>query len=62
MMGGVMKHGSNITRLFIISTAMLITTLVSISLFGLQLNLYFTVSFGCVLTALALYHEVCRGC
>eukprot|EP00106_Octopus_bimaculoides_P020425 XP_014787867.1 PREDICTED: probable UDP-sugar transporter protein SLC35A4 [Octopus bimaculoides] len=56
IMSAVMKHASNITRLFIISCAMLITTVLSILIFNLQLNIYFGCAFICVIIALALYH------
>lgn len=56
IMSAVMKHASNITRLFIISCAMLVTTVLSVLIFQLQLNIYFGCAFISVIIALALYH------
>eukprot|EP00058_Branchiostoma_floridae_P005325 XP_002590813.1 hypothetical protein BRAFLDRAFT_90054 [Branchiostoma floridae] len=57
IISAVMKHASNITRLFIISCAMLVTTVASMVLFSLELNLYFCVSFVLVIVAMVLYHR-----
>ncbi|ELU08858.1 hypothetical protein CAPTEDRAFT_125710 [Capitella teleta] len=57
IMSAVMKHGNNITRLFLISCAMLVTTLLSIAIFYLKLNVYFCISFLLVIGALILYHK-----
>ncbi|CAH1797910.1 unnamed protein product [Owenia fusiformis] len=57
LMSAIFKHGNNITRLFIISCAMLVTTVLSIVIFGLKLNLFFCASFGLVISALVLYHR-----
>ncbi|XP_046584414.1 probable UDP-sugar transporter protein SLC35A4 [Haliotis rubra] len=56
IMSAIMKHGSNITRLFIISSAMLLTTLLSVAIFHLALNVYYIVSFVLVVVALYMYH------
>lgn len=55
-MGFVMKFSNNITRLFIISSAMLVTTFAAMMVFSLQLNSYFAASFILVFTSLYLYH------
>ncbi|XP_078593721.1 putative UDP-sugar transporter protein SLC35A4 [Branchiostoma floridae x Branchiostoma japonicum] len=57
IISAVMKHASNITRLFIISCAMLVTTVASMVLFSLELNLYFCFSFVLVIVAMVLYHR-----
>jgi probable UDP-sugar transporter A4 len=51
----VIKHSSNITRLFVISCSMFVTTLLSVLVFNLQLNFYFYTSFGAIVIALYLY-------
>jgi len=57
IMSGIMKHASNITRLFLISCAMLVATALSVIVFHLQLNVYFCVAFVLVAIALFLYHR-----
>ncbi|KAL5105972.1 hypothetical protein TcWFU_010072 [Taenia crassiceps] len=54
--GFVMKYASNILRLFIISSAMIVTTALSVSVFGLVLKASFLFSTGLVVCALILYH------
>jgi len=56
-MSGVMKHASNITRLFLISCAMLVATTLSVIIFHLQLNLYFCLAFTLVIVAVFLYYR-----
>ncbi|XP_046328903.2 probable UDP-sugar transporter protein SLC35A4 isoform X1 [Haliotis rufescens] len=57
IMSAIMKHGSNITRLFIISCAMLVTTLLSVAIFHLALNMYYILAFISVVVALYMYHR-----
>ncbi|XP_071109677.1 probable UDP-sugar transporter protein SLC35A4 [Haliotis cracherodii] len=57
IMSAIMKHGSNITRLFIISSAMLVTTLLSVAIFQLALNMYYILAFISVVVALYMYHR-----
>lgn len=57
IMSAIMKHSSNIARLFLISCAMLVTTGLSMIIFKLTLNLYFSISFVLVFIALILYHR-----
>ncbi|XP_046328935.2 probable UDP-sugar transporter protein SLC35A4 isoform X2 [Haliotis rufescens] len=57
IMSAIMKHGSNITRLFIISCAMLVTTLLSVAIFQLALNMYYILAFILVVVALYMYHR-----
>jgi len=54
ILSAVMKYASNITKLFIISSAMVVTTVLSVILFSLQLNLYFLLAFALVVFALFL--------
>ena len=60
MMGAVMKHAGNILRLFIIASAMFITTVLSIIVFHFNVNVSFCVAGFLVLLAIALYHRWCR--
>lgn len=57
IMSAVMKHASNITRLFLISCAMLVTTFLSVLIFHLHLNAFFCAAFFLVFIALYLYHK-----
>ncbi|XP_067665106.1 probable UDP-sugar transporter protein SLC35A4 [Haliotis asinina] len=57
IMSVIMKHDSNITRLFIISCAMLVTTLLSVAIFQLTLNMYFVLAFILIIVALYMYHR-----
>lgn len=54
-MSVVLKHSSSITRLFIISSSLLINVLLSFFLFSLQLNVYFYATFFIILFALFIY-------
>lgn len=51
----VMKYSSNITRLFIISSSVILTTVLSILIFSLQINVFFYLSFFVIMIALYLY-------
>ncbi|XP_071109944.1 probable UDP-sugar transporter protein SLC35A4 [Haliotis cracherodii] len=57
IMSAIIKHGSNITRLFIISCAMLVMTLLSVAIFQLALNMYYILAFILVVVALYMYHR-----
>ncbi|NWQ98445.1 S35A4 protein, partial [Burhinus bistriatus] len=54
----VMKHSSNITRLFVISCSILVNALLSVTLFNLQLTLLFFVAVSCIGLAVHLYYGV----
>ncbi|NXN09819.1 S35A4 protein, partial [Indicator maculatus] len=56
LMSVVMKHSSNITRLFVISCSILANALLSVALFSLQLTLLFFVAVACIGLALHLYY------
>ncbi|NXG17932.1 S35A4 protein, partial [Grallaria varia] len=58
IMSVVMKHSSNITRLFIISCSILVNALLSVTLFNLQLTLLFFVAVACIGLAVHLYYGV----
>lgn len=57
IMSAIFKHGNNITRLFLIACAMLVTTVLSVLIFNLQPNAYFCFAFVLVMAALALYYK-----
>nr|CDS32909.1 UDP sugar transporter protein SLC35A4 [Hymenolepis microstoma] len=54
--GFVMKYASSILRLFIISAAMIVTTVFSVFIFDLVLKTSFIISAALVICALVLYH------
>ncbi|VDL62304.1 unnamed protein product [Hymenolepis diminuta] len=54
--GFVMKYANSILRLFIISSAMIVTTVLSIFIFDLVLKISFIISAALVICALILYH------
>lgn len=58
IMSVVMKHSSNITRLFVISCSILVNALLSVALFNLQLTLLFFVAVSCIGLAVHLYYGV----
>lgn len=55
LMSIVMKHSSNITRLFVISCSLIVTTVLSILVFSLKLNGYFYFCFSLIMISLFLY-------
>jgi probable UDP-sugar transporter A4 len=55
MMSVVMKHSNNITRLFVISCSLVVTTVLSVLVFSLKLNAYFYFCFSIIMFALYLY-------
>jgi len=57
IMSLIFKHSNNIARLFLVSSSMVVTTVVSIFLFHLSLNAYFCLAFLLVLSALFLYNH-----
>ncbi|XP_071614628.1 probable UDP-sugar transporter protein SLC35A4 [Heliangelus exortis] len=62
IMSVVMKHSSNITRLFVISCSLLVNALLSVTLFNLQLTLLFFVAASCIGLAVHLYYGVRELC
>lgn len=54
--GFVMKYANSILRLFIISSAVIVTTALSVLIFGLVLKTSFFLSAGLVILALILYY------
>lgn len=57
IMSIIFKHSDNIARLFLVSSSMVVTTLVSVLLFHLSLNMYFYSAFLLVVCALYLYQR-----
>uniref|UniRef100_A0AAY4D101 Solute carrier family 35 member A4 n=1 Tax=Denticeps clupeoides TaxID=299321 RepID=A0AAY4D101_9TELE len=57
LMSLVMKHGSGITRLFVISAAMLVNGVLSWGLLGLQLTPYFLLPVLLIAAAVYLYYR-----
>ncbi|XP_010218555.1 PREDICTED: probable UDP-sugar transporter protein SLC35A4 isoform X1 [Tinamus guttatus] len=58
IMSVVMKHSSNITRLFVISCSILVNALLSVTLFDLQLTLFFFIAVASIALAVHLYYGV----
>ncbi|CAF0923111.1 unnamed protein product [Adineta ricciae] len=56
-MSVVIKHTSNIIRLFVISFSLVVTAVLSVLVFGLTLNIYFFSSFAAMTCALYLYYS-----
>jgi len=57
IMSVVIKHSSNIIRLFVISFSLIVTTVLSVIIFDLALNVYFFTSFISMMFALWLYYS-----
>ncbi|XP_078316025.1 putative UDP-sugar transporter protein SLC35A4 isoform X2 [Crassostrea virginica] len=55
-MSVILKHASNITRLFVVSSSLSVTTILSVLVFGLHLNSFFFTSLGLLLLSLYLFH------
>lgn len=55
LMSVVMKYSSNLTRLFVISSSLIVTTTLSVLFFSLKLNLYYYFSFSAIMISLYLY-------
>ncbi len=56
-MSVVMKHSSNIIRLFVISFSLIVTTLLSLVIFHISFNIYFFISFMTMICSLSLYYS-----
>jgi UDP-galactose transporter len=56
-MSVVIKHSSNIIRLFVISFSLIVTALLSLFIFHLNFNMYFFISFFTMICALSLYYS-----
>ncbi len=54
-MSVLIKHTSNIIRLFVISFSLIVTTLLSLLVLHLTLNFYFFISFAAMVCAVWLY-------
>ncbi|CAF0958392.1 unnamed protein product [Adineta ricciae] len=55
-MSVVIKHSSNIIRLFVISFSLIVTTVLSFFIYHISLNMYFFISFITMTCALSLYY------
>ncbi len=55
-MSVVIKHSSNIIRLFVISFSLIVTTVLSLVIFHINFNIYFFISFGTMMCALSLFY------
>ncbi|XP_025891553.1 probable UDP-sugar transporter protein SLC35A4 [Nothoprocta perdicaria] len=58
IMSVVMKHSSNITRLFVISCSILVNAFLSVTLLDLQLTLFFFIAVASIGLAVHLYYGV----
>ncbi|XP_069137247.1 probable UDP-sugar transporter protein SLC35A4 [Argopecten irradians] len=56
IMSVIMKHASNITRLFVVSCAMLVATTLSVTVFHTRISTFFILSLFLVIFAMFLYH------
>ncbi|KAK3098418.1 hypothetical protein FSP39_019270 [Pinctada imbricata] len=56
-MSFIMKHASNILRLFVIASSMMVTTVLSVIFLHTELNVHFVLSSICVIAALYLYNK-----
>ncbi|CAF1524299.1 unnamed protein product [Rotaria sordida] len=56
-MSVVIKHSSNIIRLFVISFSLIVTSLLSLFIFHISFNIYFFISFITMTCALSLYYS-----
>jgi probable UDP-sugar transporter A4 len=56
-MSVVIKHSSNIIRLFVISFSLIVTALLSLFIFHISFNIYFFISFFTMISALSLYYS-----
>jgi len=57
IISAIMKHSSNITRLFVISSSMLVSTALSMLIFDLNPNFHLVVACILVISALIMYHK-----
>lgn len=55
-MSVVIKYSSNILRLFVISFSLIVTTVLSLVIFHVQLNIYFFISFITMMCALSIFY------
>lgn len=53
----VIKHTSNVVRLFVISFSLIVTTTLSVVIFHITLNIWFFISFATMSGALSLYYK-----
>ncbi|CAF3751212.1 unnamed protein product [Adineta steineri] len=53
----VIKHSSNIIRLFVISFSLIVTAVLSVFIFNIHLNIYFFITFVTMMCALSIYYS-----
>lgn len=58
VMSIVMKHSNNITKLFIVASSALLTTILSVTLLSITIGWYFGVSLLFFVLSLSLYYRV----
>ena len=56
-MSVIIKHSSNIVRLFVISFSLIVTALLSWTIFHVTFNIYFFISFITLTCSLTVYHS-----
>ena len=56
-MSVVIKHSSNIIRLFVISFSLIVTAFLSYVIFQINFNIYFFASFFTMISALSIYYH-----
>lgn len=56
-MSVVIKYSSNIVRLFVISFSLIVTAVLSLLIFHINLNIYFFISFLTMICALSFYYS-----
>ncbi|CAF1518781.1 unnamed protein product [Rotaria sp. Silwood1] len=56
-MSVVIKHSSNIIRLFVISFSLIVTSVLSLFIFHISFNIYFFISFITMICSLSLYYS-----
>ncbi|CAF3996159.1 unnamed protein product [Adineta steineri] len=56
-MGVIIKHSSNIIRLFVISFSLIVTAVLSVFIFNIHLNIYFFITFVTMMCALSIYYS-----
>lgn len=56
-MSVLIKHTSNIIRLFVISFSLIVTSVLSVVVFHITLNVYFFISFAAMICSLWLYYN-----
>ncbi|CAF1225926.1 unnamed protein product [Adineta steineri] len=56
-MGVIIKHSSNIIRLFVISFSLIVAAILSVFVFNIHLNIYFFIAFITMICSLSIYYS-----